>query len=36
MALVATILALGLAYAPNFYSLAAIWFVDPTIPTVLW
>ena len=29
MALVATVLALGLAYAPNFYSLSAIWLVDP-------
>jgi exosortase len=28
-ALVATILALGLAYAPNFYSLALIWRIDP-------
>jgi exosortase len=28
-ALVATILALGLAYAPNFYSLASIWLIDP-------
>ena len=25
----ATILALGLAYAPNFYSLASIWLIDP-------
>ena len=29
VALVATVLALGLAYAPNFYSLSAIWLVDP-------
>jgi hypothetical protein len=28
-ALAATILALGLAYVPNFYSLASIWLVDP-------
>jgi exosortase len=29
VALMATILVLGLAYAPNFYLLASVWLVDP-------